>query len=872
MVAISWSWIMTLAVVLGQAPAAKTNPMEAEVQTLIQRLGDDRFREREAATDQLWQFGEAAEPALRAALKHSDPEIRVRAGMVLERFEYGLYPDTSEEAAALIRQYRSGNQHQKQVAVSRLLDLQDMRTLSRLIVHETDQNLRLRIADGLRVEMRKQIAASIEAGDFVELERLLRVNMSLNDLQASRQLVTMFLLQERLPEQIAALEKQPSLSNDQLRFLLALEEARENYAAADRWAEKLDDANLPLTLAVRRLRWSDAATIFDRQVLMDGSQPFNQLAYSAIYHRLAGKDQLADERLGHMRTVTEKLDSQRWFTMEVLLLHERLEEALEGLLPIRPTMVLELRCVRQEYEKGLAIANVKPGQTYDANWFELLPYGDAGENAGSQLNRRYLLAVQAAFFLHQTGQIKDAEAIFAFLRSRDKDGADAGARWRRSELCRIQMRLNLVKQAFADAASSLEKQPDPTLMHTLFGQQGASALTWYAYLRETQRVASAEQNLQTVRMLLCPTAQEKKDEEWRTLVEALTATLATGGSAERFARIEAIAEVYLARGLRAQAITLLQQPELNGPLYIRCGDLLRQEKRYAEAIACYAKVPIDARERPLALYLQSVCQAAEGREAQAVSLRNKAMILAGDPGMRQGLLQGLQTRELGGEAARVRDVWLRTSPDLVSIMAHDLGKTYVESDPRRAGQFWEHMLVNLTATNASLNQDAAYITLPHMIHQAKAKGAILAGDKAAWQRELATCRHLLPNDASAVDELFPLLEQAGWKEELDALYKDQHVKLQALCKQYPNSARLSNSLAWMSAVARRDLDEALAQARRTLELAPDVASYLDTLAEVHFARGEYQQAVDVQRRAVEVADDKALYEERLKRFEAALAR
>jgi tetratricopeptide (TPR) repeat protein len=125
---------------------------------------------------------------------------------------------------------------------------------------------------------------------------------------------------------------------------------------------------------------------------------------------------------------------------------------------------------------------------------------------------------------------------------------------------------------------------------------------------------------------------------------------------------------------------------------------------------------------------------------------------------------------------------------------------------------------------------------------------------------------------SAVDELFPLLEQAGWKEELDALYKDQHVKLQALCKQYPNSARLSNSLAWMSAVARRDLDEALAQARRTLELAPDVASYLDTLAEVHFARGEYQQAVDVQRRAVEVADDKALYEERLKRFEAALAR
>lgn len=868
MVTMTWPWIMTVAVVMGQVPLA--NPTEAEIQAIIQRLGDDRFREREAATDQLWQMGEVVESAVRAALKHADPEVRVRAGVVLERFEYGLYPDTSPEAADLIRQFRSGTPQQKLLAVQRLTELQELRTLSRLIAHETDPNLRQRIAEALRGEMQQKMALCIEAGDFVELERLLKVSVSFNDQQARRRLVTLLLLQERLPQQIAELEKQATLSKDQQSFLLALEEARDNSAAVDRWAEKLGDANLPLTLAMRRQRWSEAATIFDRAVLMDGSQPFNQLAYSAIYHRLAGNNDLADERLDNMRAVAEKLESQRWFSFEILLLHERVEEALAGLLAIRPTMVLEIRCVRQEYEQGLAIANVKPGRAYDAAWFNSLPYGDAGDDAAKQLSRRHLLAVQAAFFLYQIGHTKDAEAIFAYLRSLDHDATDESARWRRSELCRIQMRLNRVEQAFADAAEGLERGPDPQLWSALLGGQGASAVSWHAFLRGHQPHRTTLEQIQTVRMLLKPTAQEKQDDRWRTLVEAATATLADDKPPGRFLRMGAIADVYLARGLRPEACAALLQYELNGALYVRCGDLLRQENRFAAAADCYAKVPANERERPLAIYLQGVCLTADGREAEAAALRNKAMILAGDNSARQLLLQGLQTRELRADAARVRDVWLRTSPELIPNLANDLGKSWAEDDPLRAAQFWEHLLVNLTATNASLNQDAGYVTLPHSIHQAKAKGAVFAGDKAAWQRELAACRQLLPNDSGVVEELFPLLERAGWKEEFDALYREHRTKLEALTKQYPQSARFANSLAWTCAIARRDLDEALAHAKRALELAPETAGYLDTLAEVHFARGEYQQAVAVQRRAVAAADDAAVFEERLKRFEAAL--
>ncbi len=63
----------------------------------------------------------------------------------------------------------------------------------------------------------------------------------------------------------------------------------------------------------------------------------------------------------------------------------------------------------------------------------------------------------------------------------------------------------------------------------------------------------------------------------------------------------------------------------------------------------------------------------------------------------------------------------------------------------------------------------------------------------------------------------------------------------------PDNAAMLNELAWLLAAARRDLDDALACARRAAYLSP-TAVYLDTLAEVHCVRGELAEALIVLRR------------------------
>ena len=69
----------------------------------------------------------------------------------------------------------------------------------------------------------------------------------------------------------------------------------------------------------------------------------------------------------------------------------------------------------------------------------------------------------------------------------------------------------------------------------------------------------------------------------------------------------------------------------------------------------------------------------------------------------------------------------------------------------------------------------------------------------------------------------------------------------------------------MSAAA---LPLGLAHARKAVELEPGNAGYLDTLAEVHFQRGDQAEAIRLMRRCLELTPDRDYYQRQLKRFQA----
>jgi uncharacterized Ntn-hydrolase superfamily protein len=85
-----------------------------------------------------------------------------------------------------------------------------------------------------------------------------------------------------------------------------------------------------------------------------------------------------------------------------------------------------------------------------------------------------------------------------------------------------------------------------------------------------------------------------------------------------------------------------------------------------------------------------------------------------------------------------------------------------------------------------------------------------------------------------------------------------------------NDASNLNGLAWTCATNNVYLDEALRAAERAVELEPKNAGILDTLAEVHFRRGDAGKAVEVETRALAMEPANNYLTEQLNRFKTGI--
>jgi len=90
------------------APAStRDDKAKAAVDALVKDLGSDDFKIREAATESLIALGDAAKPALEAALKSADPEVKSRAERCLKSIARGGDDADAEDEEPAERPSRS---------------------------------------------------------------------------------------------------------------------------------------------------------------------------------------------------------------------------------------------------------------------------------------------------------------------------------------------------------------------------------------------------------------------------------------------------------------------------------------------------------------------------------------------------------------------------------------------------------------------------------------------------------------------------------------------------------------------------------------------------------------------------------------------
>jgi len=199
--------------------------------------------------------------------------------------------------------------------------------------------------------------------------------------------------------------------------------------------------------------------------------------------------------------------------------------------------------------------------------------------------------------------------------------------------------------------------------------------------------------------------------------------------------------------------------------------------------------------------------------------------------------------------------------------AKELGNDLTKTNPLEAANLWQQSVLSVLQTNSAFMDATAYLRLPYTIHKVRSRGLLEAGKHDAAVRELWLAHQALPADIDLALDMVPLLRKAKLDPAADQLFEKVYAVNQRITETFPNSAHHHNSTAWLAARCNRRLDAALTHAQTAVRLAPDKAAYLDTLAEVHHARGNKQKATELSRRCIEMEPQSKIYPEQLKRFQ-----
>ena len=145
----------------------------------------------------------------------------------------------------------------------------------------------------------------------------------------------------------------------------------------------------------------------------------------------------------------------------------------------------------------------------------------------------------------------------------------------------------------------------------------------------------------------------------------------------------------------------------------------------------------------------------------------------------------------------------------------------------------------------------------------------LKADRAGSIAMLEKCQAMFPCDGSLADDFFPALRQVGLIKEHDQWFKESWDRILAVVDAYPESDNTANTAGWLASRAQRNLNQAQKLLERALTLNPDQPPYLDTMAEIQFAKGNREKALEWSTRAVNFKPLDSMIRRQQERFRSA---
>lgn len=887
------------------APAARKGPSAEQIQQAIDDLSSGRFALRERASKLLWEAGSVAEEALRTAAKSKDEETSNRAKAILEKFDWGLYPDTPSDVAKLIEKFRGGDAGVRQEAVGELIRMKPTRfsTLRKLIAQEQDETARLQMYQTMAFQARQAVPSLIVANHLEEAADLLEICIASSNSMSLTDYACLQHLRNVVPDTINRMEAARKKAVDKegrriSEILVYLYRVQKNWRAARTAAEASKNKELLNDIAWEANDWKSLVELSQANELRGADTRGEE----AAYHRLAGNKAEYDKIITELRkdlSGVEGDDGAAFTLAHALLLNGQGADAVAVLKerPKRqPELVFDMLCAQLKYREAFELANQvsKELQKDEENAFRIDE-----------------LDLQKAKVLASLGDRDAATQVFRGVidRSLSGDRFRIGSQTSLNAIkavARSGMR-ELAAECTARILVHQEKQGTGefflSYLDPIFDENKMAAQIWWSALRRETPGAEPGATMARVLEFSDGKADRKKVDKLVESVEKLR------NSAKKEPRVEdsillfhsgpqldfAVAEAYRIAGEKDKAEEYFKKaadinddpstiredyadddsPTPLPPRYrylMAYADFLLAQKRFKEADELYRKTWELAPSQPLPLFLHGFALTKLGDEREGKRLMDLAhWVPLGSDAVRTRFADELSRRGFDADSRREMDLIINTS----WFRSHHYGNALLREarmksrskDYATAAKYYEKDVISLFRTGAHFVEPKAYLTVPELARTYRARALFASGKIDEAMAEVRAGLNAMPGNVEIAIGFVPDLERAGKKKEADEVYEKIKTAIETAIKDYGNSPELRNSIAWAMVNCNRDLDEALKHAQKAVEQAPRSAGYIDTLAEVYFRKKDRVKALEYMKKCAELEPHNPYFRKQIERFE-----
>jgi tetratricopeptide (TPR) repeat protein len=835
--------------------AASEQSTKEQIARWVKDLGDDSYATRQEASRRLWEAGQAAEEAVAEAVKSSDPEVARRARALMDKFKWGIYPDTPPKVVELIQRYRGSDANAKQAIVRELFALGNSgcTALLRITKAEPDDGLRPRLFQQIALEAAHAAPALLQEGQYATLERLLEIGLAADQVASY---VACILLQGKLDEKIAVYKVRAEREDGKraAEVLAYMYRAKGDLAAARQAAAKAGRKELEEAILFEAGDWKELAAL---DLPAANRRPVELLGFKAAYQRLSGNSKEFEETVKEIRTYRAKPNTNpidAWLAAKALFLNDRPNDAAALLDDSRRAEAFDVLCAQMRFTEALALVEKAKTDRTDYLW---------------------MLDVLQARTLYQLGEKEKAAKLFADLAGRIiKEGLSLA--WP-EKLIEVEYRLGLKELAFEHCTHLLTVTKangrTTTILDKVFPGKGETAAPLWKFLYK--RLSPNDPAVAVMKRLREVMSCQDKRLGFIDLSKPLTVRYEIPPEDARQWDL-AILDVALSSHPDEEARSRLDHVlSLSGSAAgaIRYGDYWLEQKNWDRAAEYYdAAWKLDPRE-PLPLYLRGYALVQAGKEKEGKRLMELAHWLPlGNESLRALFMMDLARRHHRDAVLREAELLLRVSVPGSFYAGEGFRQLAIDAlrrgDHQKAADYHERAMLRCLRAQVGFFDTTAYLALPHFVHRHRARALIEANRIDEALKEADLCLAALPGNSDLQALLVPELAKRGRTADADALFARCYDPYAKLCQEYPQSAWAHNGFAWLCASTRRRLDAALDHAQKAVDLEPTHPGYRDTLAEIHFQRGDKDKAIAEIKRSIGLDDKRAYFKKQLKRFEA----